>query len=68
MEQTLKISGMMCEMCVKHVTKALSSLSGVEEVHVDLDSGTAVVKGEKIAQDVYAKAIEEAGYELVGIA
>lgn len=37
---TVRISGMSCEHCAMRVTKALSGLSGVKDVKVDLKSGT----------------------------
>jgi copper chaperone CopZ len=42
----LKIQGMTCGGCVKHVTKALQSVPGVAHVDVDLVSGRARVEGE----------------------
>ena len=33
-EETFKIEGMSCQMCVKHVTKALQGVEGVSEVEV----------------------------------
>jgi Cu+-exporting ATPase len=67
MEKTLKIEGMMCMHCQKHVTEALSKMDGVTEVNVDLEAKTAVVKaGRDIPQAEFKAVIEEAGYELVG--
>ncbi len=42
---TLKVSGMTCGSCVKHVEKAISAVSGVHKVEVDLASGIATVGG-----------------------
>jgi len=62
---TIKISGMSCEHCVMRVTKALSSLPGVKEVKVDLQSGTATFdKPEKVTLEEVARGIEEAGYRV----
>lgn len=67
METTLKIQGMMCAHCQKHVTEALSAMQGVREVHVDLEQGTANVRADRdIPQTEFQKVIAEAGYELVG--
>lgn len=41
----LKVQGMTCGGCVKHVTKALQSVPGVTQVEVDLASGRARVQG-----------------------
>lgn len=68
-KQTLKIEGMMCMHCAAHVENALKALDGVKDVKVDLKGKSATVKvDEPIAQDVYAKAIEEAGYKVVEVA
>ena len=67
MKKTLKIEGMMCAHCQKHVTEALSAMDGVTEVTVDLAGGKAEVKAvREIAQEEFRKVIEEAGYELAG--
>ena len=67
MEKTLKIEGMMCMHCQKHVTEALSKMDGVTEVNVNLEAKTALVKTSRDIPEAEFKAvIEEAGYELVG--
>lgn len=66
MQTELKIEGMMCKHCQKHVHDALSKLDGVSEVVVDLAAGKATVtSGESISMEVFEKAIVDAGYELV---
>ena len=63
---TLKIDGMMCQNCVKHVHKALAKMDGVENVEVSLENNSAeVTANKKISQEEFAKVIEDAGYELV---
>jgi copper chaperone CopZ len=42
----LKVTGMTCGSCVKHVEKALSAVAGVQKVVVDLSAGTASVSGD----------------------
>ena len=67
MEKTLKIEGMMCAHCQKHVHDALSKMDGVTGVTVDLEGGKAAVKATRdIPQSEFADVIKEAGYELVG--
>ncbi len=62
----LKIEGMMCKHCVKHVHDALAKMDGVTEVEVSLENKNAVVTSAKeISQDDFAKVIEDAGYELI---
>lgn len=57
MKREYRIEGMACPHCQATVTKALSSLSGAENVTVDLSSGTATVIG-----DVSPEAVKEAVY------
>lgn len=66
MTKELKVEGMMCDHCKKHVTNALSNMDGVTEVHVDLEAKTATVTANReISMEEFGKVIEEAGYELV---
>ena len=64
MEKTIKVEGMMCQHCVKHVTEALSGVAGVESVEVSLESGTAKVScGEGVADEALLAAVRAADYE-----
>lgn len=64
---TLKIEGMMCQHCVKHVKEALEKLEGVQAI-VDLDKKTAtVMKPDSVSIEDCRKAVVDAGYEVVGI-
>ena len=42
----LRVFGMTCDDCVKHVTEGLSGASGVEDVSVSLKDGIAIVKAD----------------------
>lgn len=65
MEKQLKVNGMMCKMCQKHVKEALEAMAGVTAVDVNLEAGTAKVEADRdIPQAEFKKVIEEAGYEL----
>ncbi|MBO5652424.1 MAG: heavy metal translocating P-type ATPase [Selenomonas sp.] len=67
MQTELKIKGMMCAHCQKHVNDALAKMDGVTAVEVNLEAGTAKVTAEReIPQTEFAQVITEAGYELVG--
>ena len=55
------VEGMMCMHCVKHVTDAIKSLSGVEDVVVSLESNSAVVTGSVTADEVI-DAVTNEGY------
>ena len=66
MEKVLKVEGMMCAHCQKHVTNALAKLEGVTAVDVSLEAKTATVKADRdISVAEFEKAITDAGYELV---
>jgi copper chaperone len=58
----LKVSGMTCNHCVMHVTKALQGVSGVLEATVSLERGEAVVEGSPKLGDLIA-AVQQQGYE-----
>ncbi|MBM0229930.1 heavy-metal-associated domain-containing protein [Micromonospora sp. ATA51] len=65
--QTYAITGMTCEHCVRAVTGELSALPGVEEVQVDLTTGTATVtSAAPLPVESVRAAVDEAGYELAG--
>ncbi len=67
MKKTINIEGMSCMNCVHHVTEALTNL-GLSDVNVDLDAKKATVEAGCCTKDEdIKKAIEDAGYEVVGI-
>lgn len=67
MTKTLEIKGMMCMHCQAHVEKALNALEGVTAT-VNLEAGTATVTMEaEIADEVLAKAVTDAGYEVISV-
>jgi len=57
----LNVSGMTCGHCQTAVTKALKSVDGVSDAHVDLASGKATVSGTPDPQALIAAIIDE-GY------
>lgn len=61
MKTTLKVTGMTCQNCVKHVREALENLPGAQNVNVDLAAGRAVVEG--VDPDAAIEAVVEEGYE-----
>jgi copper chaperone len=59
----LEVQGMSCGSCVKHVTQALQTLSGVQQVDVDLPSGHVKVTGALPADaQTFIAALDAAGY------
>ena len=68
MKKKILVEGMSCGHCVKHVKEALSELNGVTSVDVNLETKTAVLEATSDVKDEDIKfAIEDAGYEVVGI-
>ncbi|MDI6879831.1 MAG: cation transporter [Desulfitobacteriaceae bacterium] len=64
-ETVLKIEGMTCMHCKMSVEKALKGVAGVTSAQVDLAKNQAVVNGEA-DRAAMAKAVEVAGYKVVG--
>lgn len=60
----LTVEGMMCEHCKARVEQALSAVSGVKKVKVDLAAKTATVYG-TAAEEALVAAVKEAGYSVV---
>lgn len=68
MKKVLHVEGMMCQMCVKHVTQALKNVAGVESVDVSLEAKTAAVAlGAEVDDAVLVQAVAGAGYEVTGV-
>ena len=64
---TLKVNGMMCPMCKKHVEEALNAFEGVQ-AEVNLEAKEAKVNHpDTISAQELADAVTKAGYEVVGI-
>ena len=61
---TLHVDGMMCEHCKARVEKAVSAVSGVRKVKVDLAEKSVTYYGDASEAAVRA-AITEAGYEVI---
>lgn len=67
MKKVIKIQGMSCAHCQKHVEDALNALDGVS-AKVDLKKGTATVSMQNPVEDeTLKKAVSEAGYEPVSV-
>jgi copper ion binding protein len=66
MKTMLKIEGMSCDHCVKHVTQALEGVAGVKSAKVSLkDKSAKVEHGDQVTQESLKAAVTEAGYEIV---
>lgn len=67
-ETTYQIKGMTCGHCAQAVSGELTLLAGVHSVDVDVPGGVAkVTSAAPLAVDEVRAAVDEAGYELVGI-
>lgn len=65
MEQTINVTGMTCQNCVRHVRGALEALPGVHNVEVDLQSATARLDVDRqISREELNRALDDAGYAL----
>ena len=68
----LSVNGMTCGHCVASVTEELKEVLGVENVEVILNSGATskvtVLTDKGVDDDALRAAVDEAGFELVGIA
>ena len=63
-ETVLRVDGMTCGNCVRHVDEALREIEGVEDVVVSLAEGRAQVKhGSACSVDAMLEALREAGYD-----
>jgi copper ion binding protein len=64
----IRIEGMSCMHCVKHVEEALMDLKEVTKVKVDLNEKNALVELDGSVEDSKLKeAVEEAGYDVIAI-
>ena len=63
----IKIGGMHCQGCVNNITGLLSAISGVSQVNVSLEAGTAKVSYDPATADVssFSSVIEEAGFDVL---
>lgn len=67
MKKKLAIEGMSCMHCAKHVKDALTEVKGVSAVDVNLEGKYAVVEANDASDDALKAAVEDAGYDVVGI-
>jgi copper chaperone CopZ len=61
---TIKVKGMMCQHCSRRVEEAIKSISGVEDVKLNLADGTVIISGDFDIDKVEDAIINE-GYEMV---
>lgn len=63
--QTFTVTGMTCGHCVASVTEEVSEIAGVENVDIDLATGSVTITSSTpLEDDAVRAAVEEAGYVL----
>ena len=68
MKKIVHVEGMMCQNCVKHVTRALQGVPGVQDVAVSLEDKRAAVTADASVTDAaLTAAVTEEGYEVTGV-
>jgi copper chaperone CopZ len=65
---TLIVKGMTCGGCERAISSALRKVEGVSEVKADHLAGRVVVEGVGVELDSLRAAVEDAGYDCVGVA
>jgi copper chaperone len=63
----LKVDGMSCPSCIRHIDSALRGLAGVEKIDVNLREGTVLVKHDppRAPTNALVEALRDAGYDAV---
>ncbi len=68
MKKIVKIEGMNCNHCSMTVEKALSAVTDVKKVKVDLDKKQATVSMDnEISDEILTKAVTDAGFKVTGV-
>lgn len=66
MQTKLNVEGMSCSHCENAVKKALTAISGISEVEVDLKNKTVTVTYDKsVSVDKIKSEIEDQGYDVL---
>lgn len=64
----IEVKGLMCQHCEAHVKKEIEKIEGVVEAVANHENGIVKITAEKdIAEEALKAAVEEAGYEYVGV-
>jgi copper chaperone CopZ len=69
MAVTYSVSGMSCGHCESAVTREISAVPGVTGIKVDAKTGRLTVESDNpVDEEAIRSAVDEAGYEVVGLA
>ena len=66
----IKVNGMICDFCAQAIWKVFEDYEAVENVNIDLDTGTVSVmlkEGQDLTDEQLDTAIQYSGYDLVEI-
>lgn len=67
-ETVYTVTGMSCGHCADAVTRAISGLTGVEHVRVDVDCGNVSVRSaDPLRIESVRAAVDDAGYQLASV-
>lgn len=64
---TLKIDGMMCENCEKHMNQAIRDNFNVKEVSSSHKNKESIVIAENLDEEKLKSVVEETGYKLLSV-
>ena len=62
----LIVEGMTCDHCVRAITRAIKTLDGGAEIHVDIAGGTVTIDG-GVDAGLATAAIEAEGYRVAAV-
>jgi len=64
----INVNGMMCGHCEAHVKKALEAIEGIESAVASHEENTVTITcSAEISEELIKAAVEDAGYEFVGV-
>jgi len=63
-ELTYSVPGVSCDHCKTAITNEVSTVDGVQEVDVDLETKQVAVRGDQVSDQAVRAAIDEAGYDI----
>lgn len=63
MKEEIKVEGMKCKMCVKHVEDACLSVDGIKKAKASLDDKNVIITGDNYNRDEIISKIKELGFE-----
>lgn len=65
-EKTVKVSGMTCNHCKANVENNLTTIEGIDNIEIDLESGKVKMTGEDINLNEVKDKVESIGYQYEG--